>query len=94
MAGSTPTHSHTHDEQPGHHWREPDRVRDFGVPMYVTLQHEPEAATNTSEGTATDYINAWRKWVSIFRSLTKRRINTTKWSKSVWANWTNRELPS
>jgi hypothetical protein len=45
-----------------------DRVRDFGAPIYVTLQHEPEAASNTSEGTAADYIAAWQKWVTIFRA--------------------------
>ena len=27
-----------------------DRIRDFGAPIYVTLQHEPEAATKTSLG--------------------------------------------
>jgi hypothetical protein len=45
-----------------------DRVRDFGAPIYVTLQHEPEAATNQVKGTAAQYIAAWQKWVSIFRA--------------------------
>jgi hypothetical protein len=43
------------------------RVRTYGVPIYVTFHHEPEAAANTGHGTATEYINAWRKWVSVFR---------------------------
>ncbi len=45
-----------------------DRVRDFGVPVYVTFQHEPEAAVNNTQGTQADYIAAWRNWVSVFRA--------------------------
>jgi beta-mannanase len=45
-----------------------DRIRDFGAPIYVTLQHEPEASTKTSLGTSADYIAAWRKWVSVLRA--------------------------
>lgn len=43
------------------------RIRDFGVPIYVTLHHEPEAGANIDHGTATTYIAAWRRWVDIFR---------------------------
>jgi hypothetical protein len=45
-----------------------DRIRDYGVPMYVTLQHEPEAAGNKNKGTQAEYIAAWRNWVSVFRA--------------------------
>jgi hypothetical protein len=45
-----------------------DRVRGFGVPIYVTFQHEPEAAANKTKGTQADYIAAWRNWVSVFRA--------------------------
>jgi hypothetical protein len=45
-----------------------DRIRDFGAPTYVTMMHEPEASTNIPKGTATDYIAAWQKWVTIFRA--------------------------
>jgi hypothetical protein len=44
-----------------------DRVRDFGVPMYLTLQHEPEAA-NKANGTQADYIAAWQAWVTLLRA--------------------------
>jgi len=44
-----------------------DRVRDFGAPVYVTFQHEPEAAPNNILGTQADYIAAWQKWVQIMR---------------------------
>ena len=45
-----------------------DEVKAFGSPMYVTFQHEPEAAVNNHQGTPADYIAAWRNWVSIFRA--------------------------
>jgi hypothetical protein len=45
-----------------------DRIRDFGAPIYVTMQHEPEAATNNTLGTQADYIAAWRTWVSVLRA--------------------------
>jgi hypothetical protein len=45
-----------------------DRVRNFGVPMYVTFQHEPEAAANLDLGTNTQFIAAWQNWVTIFRA--------------------------
>jgi hypothetical protein len=44
-----------------------DRIRDFGAPIYVTFQHEPESAVNAVNGTATDFVAAWQKWVTILR---------------------------
>ncbi|MGE3587945.1 MAG: glycosyl hydrolase [Ilumatobacteraceae bacterium] len=44
------------------------RVKNYGVPIYVTLSHEPEAGSSTSNGTATDFIAAWRRWVDLFRA--------------------------
>lgn len=43
------------------------RVRDYGAPIHVTFNHEPETKTNLDLGEAPDFIAAWRKWVSIFR---------------------------
>jgi hypothetical protein len=43
------------------------RVRDFGVPIYVTFNHEPEANANLDLGNASDFLAAWRNWVTIFR---------------------------
>jgi len=45
-----------------------DRIRDFGSPVWVTLQHEPEASVNNLDGSQADYIAAWRNWVSVFRA--------------------------
>ena len=44
-----------------------DQVKSFGAPMYFTFHHEPEASTNTANGSATDFKDAWRKVVSVFR---------------------------
>jgi hypothetical protein len=43
------------------------RVRDYQAPVYVTFNHEPEAPVSEGMGTSSEYIAAWRKWVSIFR---------------------------
>jgi Glycosyl hydrolase family 26 len=45
-----------------------DRIRDFGSPIYVTMQHEPEVAGNAVMGTSADYIAAWQAWVTMFRA--------------------------
>ncbi|MCU1361457.1 MAG: domain containing protein [Ilumatobacteraceae bacterium] len=44
------------------------KVKAYGVPIYITFNHEPEAGANTTGGTATDFIAAWRKWVDVFRA--------------------------
>jgi hypothetical protein len=40
------------------------RIKNYGVPLQVTLHHEPESGNN---GLASDYIAAWRHWVDVFR---------------------------
>ena len=41
-------------------------IEAFGQPLYLSFNHEPEAATNNPNGTATDYIAAWRNIHAIF----------------------------
>lgn len=43
------------------------RVRDFDAPIYVTFNHEPEAAASAQSGDPEDFIDAWRRWVEVFR---------------------------
>ena len=50
-----------------------DRIRDFGSPIWVTMQHEPEVSVNNLHGSPADYIAAWRNWVSVFRA--ERAVN-------------------
>ncbi len=41
-------------------------VKGFGAPLYFTFHHEPEAEVNLVNGTAPEFIAAWRKIVGIF----------------------------
>ena len=43
------------------------RIRTYGAPVYVTFNHEPEAPASRQMGNASQYVAAWRKWVTIFR---------------------------
>ena len=45
-----------------------NRVKNVGQPIFFTFNHEPEASTNLANGTATDFIAAWRKVISVFRA--------------------------
>lgn len=42
-------------------------VKGFGGPVMFTYNHEPEAAKSDAMGSATDYVAAWRKIVTVFR---------------------------
>jgi hypothetical protein len=44
------------------------KVRNLGVKTYFAFHHEPEAAANTPNGTAADFIAAWQKVVAVFRA--------------------------
>jgi hypothetical protein len=44
-----------------------DRIKAYGVPVYFTFNHEPEAKDSLSNGTATSFIAAWRKVITVFR---------------------------
>ena len=68
------------------------RVRDFGAPIYVTFNHEPEAAANTDLGDASDYLSAWRNWVTIFRQegATNAKFMWIMTDQSFWLAATDR----
>lgn len=42
-------------------------VKSYGAHMYFTYNHEPEAGASSKLGTNTDFIDAWRKVVTVFR---------------------------
>ena len=68
------------------------RVRDYGEPIWVTLNHEPEAAASRDMGTAAEYIRAWRQWVRIFREVgaTNARFMWIMTDQSFWLPATDR----
>ena len=43
-----------------------ERIKAFGQPIYLTLNHEPEAAANKPNGSAADYVAAWQSFRSVF----------------------------
>ncbi len=51
------------------------RIRDYAVPIYVTLHHEPETSGAQAFGNAADFIAAWRHWVEVFR---QERVNNAR----------------
>jgi len=45
-----------------------DRIRDYGVPIYFTFNHEPESKASSTMGDATQFIAVWRKFHDIFEA--------------------------
>jgi hypothetical protein len=43
-------------------------IKAYGTPMYVAFNHEPDTSNSQRSGTPTEFIAAWRKWVSVMRS--------------------------
>ncbi len=61
-----------------------DKIKAYGVPVYFTYNHEPEAAASTGFGTDADYIAAWRKVITTFR---ERGVTNAKflWIMAGWS---------
>jgi hypothetical protein len=45
-----------------------DRIKAYGVPVYFTFNHEPEAKDSNGNGDQAAFIAAWRKVVTLFRA--------------------------
>src|SRR5829696_3320271 len=62
------------------------RIRDYGVPVWFTFNHEPESKGNNDLGTATDFIAAWKRWVSILQQegATNTRLMWIMTDQSFW----------
>ena len=43
-------------------------VKGFGAHVYFTFNHEPEAADSNPNGTAADFVAAWRRVIDLFRA--------------------------
>lgn len=42
------------------------QLKEFGRPLYLTFNHEPDA--DVPNGTAAEFVAAWRNWVSVLRA--------------------------
>ena len=63
-----------------------DRVKAFGAPMVFIFNHEPEAKSSRGSGNNVDYIDAWRKVVTVFgdRGVTNAKFVWTMTDYSFW----------
>lgn len=61
-----------------------DRFASFGYPVYFTYNHEPEASSNNTYGTAADYIAAWRHIHDIFVAQGATNVRFM-WIMTDWA---------
>lgn len=55
--------SRLHDEM----LRQARQIRDFGAPVYVTFNHEPDAKTSRAMGDAAEFVAAWRNVIDTYR---------------------------
>jgi hypothetical protein len=43
------------------------QIKNFQAPVYFTFNHEPETKVSSGNGTAEDYVLAWRNFITILR---------------------------
>jgi hypothetical protein len=60
------------------------RIRAFDKHIYLIFNHEPEAYFNDSLGSSSDFVDAWRKFVSVFRQEGTLNVSWT-WTMTDWA---------
>ena len=63
-----------------------NRIKAFGAHIYFTFNHEPEEKAGTVAGTAADFIDAWRKMVTVFRAQGVTNAEYT-WIMTDYAFW-------
>jgi hypothetical protein len=44
------------------------QVKTYKARVYLSLNHEPEADSSRTMGTAAQYVAAWRKWVTVLKA--------------------------
>jgi hypothetical protein len=69
-----------------------DRLKAIGSRVYFIFHHEPEAATNLENGTATDFIAAWQKVITVLRqqNVTNAQYVWTMTDYSFWVTPSDR----
>jgi hypothetical protein len=45
-----------------------DAIKAYGVPLYLSFNHEPETSVSRPSGLPAEYISAWRAFVDLFRA--------------------------
>jgi hypothetical protein len=54
-------------------------IKAYGLPMYVSFNHEPDTSNSQASGTTAQFIAAWQKFVTVLRSegVTNARFSWT-----------------
>jgi hypothetical protein len=60
------------------------RIGAFNQHIYLIFNHEPEARSNDSLGSSSDFIAAWRRIVGVFRQEGTQNVSWT-WTMTSWA---------
>jgi hypothetical protein len=63
-----------------------DRLRNYGQPVYFTFNHEPESSASSRNGSAADFIAAWRKMHGIFADQGATNVKFM-WIMTDYAFW-------
>ena len=45
-----------------------DAIKAYGVPLFLSFNHEPETSVSHGSGTPAEYVLAWRAFVDLFRA--------------------------
>ena len=61
-----------------------DRLRDTSTEIWFTFHHEPEASGSSSYGTSTEFKEAWKKFVGVFRSRGATNVQFA-WVMTHWS---------
>lgn len=43
-------------------------IKDYGLPVYVAFNHEPDTSNSQRSGTAAQFIAAWRKFITVMQA--------------------------
>ena len=52
-------------------------IKGYGLPIYVAFNHEPDTTNSQKSGTPTQFVAAWRKWVSVMDS---QGVTNARWA--------------
>jgi hypothetical protein len=59
-----------------------DAIKAYETPLYLVFNHEPETSVSHRSGSATEYVQAWRSFVSVFRARGVTNV-TFAWTSAV-----------
>ena len=55
-------------------------IKNYGLPVYVSFNHEPDTSNSQPSGTPDQFIAAWRKWVTV---MDEQGVTNAHWAWTV-----------